>query len=53
MVFGKVLKGFDIIEKVGRTPTSSSDKPLKDIVIADCGELPVDEPFAVTKDDAV
>lgn len=43
----------DIIRKVGQTETTGSDRPKKDVVIADCGELPVSEPFSVTKDDAV
>ena len=47
------LKGMDIIRKVGQTETTGSDRPKKDVVIADCGELPVSEPFSVTKDDAV
>ena len=52
VVFGKVLKGMDIIRKIGTTETNESDRPLKDIVISDCGVLPVEEPFAVTKEDA-
>ena len=53
MIFGKVLKGMDIIRKIGATKTDGADRPVKDVVIADCGVLPVEEPFAVTKDDAV
>lgn len=52
VVFGKVLKGMDIIRKIGSTKTNQSDRPEKDVVIADCGVLPVEEPFAVSKDDA-
>lgn len=52
VVFGKVLEGMDIIRKIGSTKTNQSDRPEKDVVIADCGVLPVDEPFAVSKDDA-
>jgi len=52
VVFGKVLKGMDVVRKIEQTKTDSRDRPLKDVVIADCNTLPVDEPFAVTKDDA-
>lgn len=52
VVFGKVLEGMDIIRKIGSTKTNQSDRPEKDVVIADCGVLPVEEPFAVSKDDA-
>jgi len=29
--------------------TDSRDKPLKDVVIADCDTIPVDTPFPVAK----
>lgn len=32
--------------------TDGRDKPEKDIVIVDCGSLPVDAPFTVEKEDA-
>jgi peptidyl-prolyl cis-trans isomerase B (cyclophilin B) len=34
------------------TKTDGRDKPAKDVVIADCGAEVVEEPFAVSKDDA-
>ena len=40
VVFGRVTKGYDIVEKIEAEPTAAGDKPLKDVVIADCGELP-------------
>nr|WBW70095.1 venom protein [Lampona murina] len=52
VVFGKVLKGMDVVRKIENTKTNSSDKPLKDVVIADCDILPVDKPFSVAKEDA-
>jgi len=52
VVFGKVLKGMDIIRKIGNTETNHSDRPKKDVVIADCGVIPVETPFSVTKSDA-
>ncbi|KAJ4461241.1 putative Peptidyl-prolyl cis-trans isomerase B [Paratrimastix pyriformis] len=38
VVFGRVLSGYDIVQKIEHTPTKS-DKPVEDVVIADCGEL--------------
>ena len=40
------------MRKVENTKTDGRDKPAKDIVIADCGAEVVEEPFAVSKDDA-
>ncbi|ORY95268.1 cyclophilin B complexed with [d-ser8]-cyclosporin [Syncephalastrum racemosum] len=44
VVFGMVLEGMDVVKKIEGTKTSRRDKPEVDIVIADSGELPVDEP---------
>lgn len=52
VVFGKVLKGMNVVRRVENTKTSS-DRPVEDVVIADCGSLPVDAPFAVDRADAV
>ncbi|GAB0098178.1 Peptidyl-prolyl cis-trans isomerase [Sergentomyia squamirostris] len=52
VVFGKVLEGMKIVRKVEATETDGRDRPVKDVVIADCGSLPVDEQFAVDKADA-
>jgi len=38
-VFGKIVSGMDIVTKIEETKTNSRDKPEKDVVIADCGEL--------------
>jgi hypothetical protein len=43
----------DVIKTVEKNPTASGDKPKKEVVITDCGELEVAEPFAVEKEDAV
>ncbi|KRZ05733.1 Peptidyl-prolyl cis-trans isomerase B [Trichinella zimbabwensis] len=52
VVFGKVLEGMDVVRKIENTKTGPSDRPVEDVIIADCGELPVDEPFSVSKADA-
>jgi len=32
-VFGEVVSGMDVVRKIGITPTSERDRPLKDVVI--------------------
>lgn len=38
-VFGRVIHGYDIVEKMEANETGASDRPLKPVEIADCGEL--------------
>merc|ERR1712035_178457 len=52
VVFGKVLNGMDVVRKMEGTQTDGRDKPIRDIVIVDSGAETVEEPFAVTKEDA-
>lgn len=52
VVFGKVLSGMDVVRKIESTETDGRDRPVKDVVIADCGSIPVSEPFSVAKADA-
>lgn len=42
----------DVVRKIEENATDGRDKPVKDVVIEDCGAETVDTPFAVTKDDA-
>merc|ERR1711981_832206 len=53
VVFGRVLKGMNVVKTVEKNPTGAQDKPKKEVIITDCGELEVAEPFAVEKVDAV
>lgn len=53
VVFGKVLKGMDIIRKIESLKTDGRDRPVQDVVIADSGAESVPEPFGVSKEDAV
>ncbi|XP_066490985.1 peptidyl-prolyl cis-trans isomerase B [Tiliqua scincoides] len=50
VVFGKILEGMDVVRKVENTKTDSRDKPLKDVIIADCGTIEVEKPFAIAKE---
>jgi peptidyl-prolyl cis-trans isomerase B (cyclophilin B) len=52
VVFGKVIKGMDVVRKVEQNKTDGRDKPIKEVKIADCGAEDIAEPFAVSKDDA-
>ncbi|XP_074596151.1 peptidyl-prolyl cis-trans isomerase B-like [Brevipalpus obovatus] len=52
VVFGKVLKGMDVVKKIEQLEVDSSSKPKKEAKIADSGVLPVKEPFSVSKTDA-
>lgn len=52
VVFGKILSGMDVVRKIESTETDSRDRPVKDVVIADCGAEEVAEPFGVTRESA-
>ncbi|GKT58913.1 peptidyl-prolyl cis-trans isomerase B [Colletotrichum tofieldiae] len=41
VVFGEVLEGFDVVEKIEQAPTQPGDRPVKTIKIAKSGELEV------------
>ena len=36
-VFGKVVGGMDVVDKIGKTKTGHGDKPLKEVVIIRAG----------------
>lgn len=39
----------DVARKIENTPKGSNDRPKSDVVIADCGAIDVETPFAVAK----
>lgn len=52
VVFGKVVKGMDVVRKIESTKTDGRDKPVNDVVVSDCDIIPVEKPFPVAKEDA-
>jgi peptidyl-prolyl cis-trans isomerase A (cyclophilin A) len=32
-IFGEVISGMDVVQKIGKTPTGRNDRPVKDVVI--------------------
>jgi peptidyl-prolyl cis-trans isomerase B (cyclophilin B) len=43
VVFGEVIEGYDIIDKIQNVPKNAGDKPSKTVKIAKSGELEVPE----------
>lgn len=41
MVFGEVLEGYDVVEKIEQVQTKAGDRPTKTVKIAKSGELEV------------
>ena len=39
VVFGKVTKGQEIVDKIENLPTDQQDRPKQPVTIADCGAL--------------
>ncbi|KAJ8867503.1 hypothetical protein PR048_031305 [Dryococelus australis] len=44
-VFGKVIRGQDVVHKIEQTPTDPEDRPVKPVVIAKSGTEPVTKPY--------
>lgn len=44
VVFGKVTLGFDVISKIESLDTDSTCRPVKNVVIEDCGVISQDKP---------
>lgn len=41
-MFGKVLEGYEVVDAIQNVPKARGDKPLKPVIIAKAGELPVE-----------
>merc|ERR1711937_437293 len=50
VVFGKVVKGMDVVRAVEQTRTNSRDKPLKEVKIEAARAKEVSEPYNVAKE---
>ncbi|KAI0035496.1 cyclophilin-like domain-containing protein [Vararia minispora EC-137] len=44
VVFGKVIRGYEIVEKIAAVPVGAKDRPSVPIVITSCGELELRRP---------
>ena len=42
VVFGQVLEGLDVVKLIESLETDENERPIKDVIISDCGELPMD-----------
>lgn len=47
VVFGKVVEGLEILDKLEAVKTSGSDRPHQDVKVVDSGELTLDEHYNV------
>ncbi len=47
VVFGKVVDGMEILERIEGLKTDGRDRPRQDVTIAKSGDLPLDAPFKV------
>ncbi|KAI9056808.1 hypothetical protein FKP32DRAFT_1584924 [Trametes sanguinea] len=39
VVFGRVIRGFEVVQRIAEVPTDEKDRPRVPVVIANCGEL--------------
>lgn len=43
-MFGKVIKGYEVIKQVAEVLVDEKDRPLTPVVISNCGELELRKP---------
>jgi peptidyl-prolyl cis-trans isomerase B (cyclophilin B) len=46
-VFGKVIEGMDVLQKVEAVQTDRRDAPMQAVTIVDAGSLPIDQAFTI------
>merc|ERR1712136_545496 len=52
VIFGRVLKGMGLVKEIEEMKTEANDVPQKPVVVADCGEFPVDtKDYGMSEDD--
>lgn len=39
VVFGRVIRGYEVVERIAEVPTDEKDRPRLPVVISNCGEL--------------
>ncbi|KAG5645565.1 hypothetical protein DXG03_005841 [Asterophora parasitica] len=44
VVFGRVIRGYEVVEKIVGLPVDAKDRPLSPVVISNCGELELRKP---------
>jgi len=51
VVFGKVVRGFDVVDTIGNVPTvAGTADPKKEVTIVDCGVNEIDRKYTLTKE---
>merc|ERR1719198_2506182 len=51
VVFGKVLSGMGLVKAIEALETGAQDKPVKEVMISNCGELsPEEDIYAIEAD---
>ncbi|XP_014789906.1 peptidyl-prolyl cis-trans isomerase B [Octopus bimaculoides] len=53
VVFGKLLKGYDFLRKIGAIDTDEINQPKKKVKILDCGAEDVPNPFCLSESQSV
>ncbi|KAG6910098.1 hypothetical protein DXG01_013151 [Tephrocybe rancida] len=46
VVFGRVIRGFEVVQKIATLPVDAKSRPLSPVIISNCGELELRKPPA-------
>ena len=44
VVFGRVIRGFEVVRKIEAVPTGAKDRPVSPVLVSSCGELELRRP---------